>query len=624
MPQPWIGAPFPPRRWQAHALPIVLEAIETGEHGAVSACTGSGKSVLIAEVVSQALARGWGRVVVLTPTKRLVEQLAATIGARVGASRVGRFYTQAKEAQASVVIACNASSGTLADALDTLGGGVGLLIADELHRTEAVGVQDAVDRLKPQRRIGFSATSFRSLESESIRLFRREIVRYTLADALRDGVVVPWEVIPWTRAATKLDDACLSMLRPYVGAGRIVANAKSIPDAEGFAARATDAGIRAVAVHSRMTPEEQERRLDDLKDGRVRMVVFPSLLSEGVDYPWLQTLLLRRKSGAAVLFVQTVGRVLRTFPGKTKATILDPHGLFGTFSLLNEARLGPGGELPDAASEEEEPSPDITGEQIDLWPAPEESELRPLQTIAIWAALLRQAAEADGVVGARAGVKLNASAPTPRQMDTLGRMLKGAGWLPPEHARLLRDAVAIRAIPSVEAASALIDVLGGLIARRSTWTPTLPIWLPDVTLDGLAVEMTSARVEASAVVSKEAGVTVILVTQGPRTVYQEVRPMHDGDLGYGAQVKAVLKAAERLPAVEVWVDRAFVADLVMGRREGSTQARMMLKLYPHRPVAISVATDSHLEHRALLWKLFGQAKAKRAASIGRVSSWRRA
>ena len=56
--------------------------------------------------------------------------------------------------------------------------------------------------------------------------------------------------------------------------------------------------------------------------------------------PWLRWICLRRPVGSRVRFVQEVGRVLRAYPGKEIANIIDPHDLFGVHCLSNPERLG--------------------------------------------------------------------------------------------------------------------------------------------------------------------------------------------------------------------------------------------------------------------------------------------
>ena len=79
-PAPWTDAPWTPRRWQAEALPVVLDELRRGNRAIVSAIMGAGKSILIAELVWLACAgkKPDHQIVVSSPRKRLVNQPRAS------------------------------------------------------------------------------------------------------------------------------------------------------------------------------------------------------------------------------------------------------------------------------------------------------------------------------------------------------------------------------------------------------------------------------------------------------------------------------------------------------------------------------------------------------------------
>ena len=337
-PEPWNGAPWTPRRWQAQALPAVLNALDRDQRAIVSAVMGAGKSVLIAEVAHQQL--GEQPVVVTTPTQALVDQLAGTVARRVGQDSVGRYFTHAKEADRPVVVACNASAPALADVLADQGRHTGLWIADEVHRTETAQMLQAAAALRPDRQLGFTATPFRSDDRECLHLWDTVAFRYSLADALRDEVLVPWTVIPWDGdGEDDLDAVCLQLIRRHA-AGPGMVNAADIDDAERFAAVLQAHGLTSDTVHSRRNARDNTAALAALEKGDLDCVVHVNMLAEGVDLPWLRWLCLRRPMSARVRFIQEVGRVLRAAPGKDRAVLLDPHDLFGAFGWHFEEALG--------------------------------------------------------------------------------------------------------------------------------------------------------------------------------------------------------------------------------------------------------------------------------------------
>jgi superfamily II DNA or RNA helicase len=307
----------------------------------VSAVTGAGKSILIAELCRLALARTPDRVVlVTTPTRALVRQLSATIEERIGRGRVGRYFTSAKDATSPVIVTCNPSTLALSAELLALRRRAGLVIVDECHGSESETLRASIPLLSPRWRVGFTATPFRSLPKESLTLWSRVVYRYTLDDALRDGVLVPFRSQGWDgRGTDEIDEVCLALLQAHARGPGII-SALTIEDAEQYAAYLTAKGLAAKAIHSKLSAPVQAALLADLEAGKLSALVHVSLLSEGVDLPWLRWLCMRRPVQARVRFVQELGRVLRVHPGKTEALLLDPHDLLGLHGIAHPETLG--------------------------------------------------------------------------------------------------------------------------------------------------------------------------------------------------------------------------------------------------------------------------------------------
>lgn len=350
-----------PRPWQAAAFPLVMDAIAARRSGVVQAVMGSGKSFLIGWVCGAIELGLTDVVVVTTSTQRLVEQLAETIGQHVG-GRVGRYYSDAKEVRGrDYIVCCNPSAQSLGEELKRQGRTVNVLIVDEAHRSECATMLAAVkDQLCPGVMIGFTATPFRSSQTEELSLFECSIYEYGARQAMRDGVVVPYRVIPWTGAECSVDDACVSMIREMTGPG--IVSADDIADAEAYADVLREAGISSAPIHSKQAKIVQDSILKRLQSGDLQTAVHVSMLQEGVDFPWLAWICLRRKGMSRVRFPQEVGRALRAAPGKTLAYILDPHDHFGSFSLNVESVLQGQGEAPTTGVMMQ-----ITGTRDGLW-----------------------------------------------------------------------------------------------------------------------------------------------------------------------------------------------------------------------------------------------------------------
>jgi len=533
-----VTQPFELRKWQCDCLPKCMEALAARRWGVVSAVMGSGKSILIREVI-----RTWlsdlanvelGVVVVTTPTVQLVEQLAKTF--RTGGLEVGSYYTHAKEAAAPVVVCCNASARALADELAAKGRKVGLWIADEAHRTQSDQLLEAAEILAPVARLAVTATPFRSDERERISAFNETIFRYTPADALDDKVIVPPRIIGWEGQETSVDEACLAMIRQHAHGPGIV-NALNIEDAEAFAARLGRAGFRAQAIHSRHSKAERDSRLAQLEHGELDMLVHVALLAEGVDMAWLRWLCMRRPVGARVRFIQEVGRVLRAFEGKAEAVLLDPHDLFGTFALTFADALGwfePHVPEPREPGEEEGDGDEVVQE-------PEERRVRARGKVAAWARQLLLAMSAEWVgetkIASAAWKQLPPSLEQLKFLRTLAQ--RGGKYLPPEHRTAVQAVLRADQLLSRGVTSDLLSVLLAVTKRGEPWEPAIEVPAPSAT----AIERASKDVLPEDLVWRAAGVLLdrqqgapvaepvvaIVVLQGNRIVHAEVRLRRPGE-----------------------------------------------------------------------------------------------
>lgn len=365
---PW--GPYTPRRMQAEAFPRVLASLQAGGRPVVAATMGSGKSVLIGALANAMLDPNHA-VVITAPIERLVRQLSATVGQICGEEHVGQFYGKRKEPHKRVVVACNPSLAGLTEALAARGRRCGLLVVDECHRSECASVRDVVPDLRPEALVGFTATPYRSCKTEALSLYTDLVYRYTWADGRKDGVLVP-RVDLWDDKADEhadLNAQCLHLIRTKrcltcgktaLEHGPGIVSARDIADAEAFASWLRAHGLAAGAIHSKMSADDQDDAIRRLRTGALQILVHVSMLSEGVDFPWLQWLCLRRPVGSRNRLVQEVGRIGRVHPesGKDHSLCIDPNFLIHTHGLMHEAAIGEA--LEAAAAEEERRASDPT------------------------------------------------------------------------------------------------------------------------------------------------------------------------------------------------------------------------------------------------------------------------
>jgi superfamily II DNA or RNA helicase len=409
-----------PRRCQVEAFAAYVAARDAGSlsAGVFAAATGSGKSILLAEVVADQLQLLTGPadvVVVTTPTVQLVEQLALTLIERLGEG-VGVYYTRGKDTAQRVVVTCHPSFGDCLAALTKAGRRVVVWCADECHKTDNPQILQPAATIPDVPRIGWSATPYKSDPdpAKGLTLWLHELDRYSIDDALADGVLVPWSATgigAWDAKRVNdlaayadslrpdaperadlaaeqqeiIDRASVLWVKSQRGPG--VVSARGVVDAEAFAKRLEDAGVRALTLHSNQSSAIRRARLEALREGVIDCLVHVQILVEGVDLPWLRWGCLRRPRGR-VGFVQEVGRFLRSSPGKVIAALFDPYGLFLWHGISHPSQLA-GALIEDVEEVDEEvQAPDMI-ELIDpltgkVYRVPVESKARTsLQRVAV-------------------------------------------------------------------------------------------------------------------------------------------------------------------------------------------------------------------------------------------------
>lgn len=440
-----------PRGWQADALPVTLQSLRSGAPTLVSACTGAGKSWFLAFVLADVLTTlrpGWA-VVVTVPTEALVEQLHGTLAGFLGPERVGRWYGRRKR-MATVTVCCLPSLSGLVAELRMQGQRCALWVGDEVHRAEAY--ESDLELLAPVCRLGLTATPYRS--STGLSLWPTLTYRYGMADAISDGVLVPPVVRLWRGDdMERVTEATIAMIRDHAH-GPGVVSASNIDDAEDTAGVLSEAGIEALAIHSRMSHRERADRLEALRVGDVDALVHVRVLSEGVDLPWLRWLALRSAhSRTRVGLVQEVGRVLRIDPDdptKTEGIVLDPLGLTMSVGIDHAEDL-----IAAADAEPEDRQERERQEELDAL-ANEEALAQRFDDLACWLAANRHRLMGESKV-------LRTGAPTEAQIAMLDKVKGGTRWLASGDRERVQELLSGRMTARV--AGDLIDLLKGAKRR---------------------------------------------------------------------------------------------------------------------------------------------------------------
>ncbi|MEW1959561.1 DUF3427 domain-containing protein [Kineococcus sp. NPDC059986] len=319
----------------------------------VVAATGTGKTVLAAFDYRQ-LREQHGRdltLLFIAHRRELLDQARRTYREVLGDGAFGELLVGGERPRKGRHVFASVQS-LNANVLDGLAPRqYDVVVLDECHHAKADSYQRVLDRLEPIELLGLTATPERSDGGDVLALFGgRTAAELRLWDALADDLLVPFHYfavddgtdlrdLTWRRGGydvegltslyTGDDTRARLVLRELrrrvadVGAMRAIGFCVSVEHAHYMARVFRDAGIDALAVSGGSTPEERTAALRRLKEGDVRVLFAVDLYNEGVDVPQVDTVLFLRPTESATVFLQQLGRGLRTSPGKAVLTALD-------------------------------------------------------------------------------------------------------------------------------------------------------------------------------------------------------------------------------------------------------------------------------------------------------------
>ena len=272
----------------------------------------------------------------------------------------GRTYVQ----HGARVFVCSVQ--TLVKRLDKMPADPDLIVVDEAHHLVEGNTWGAVvERWPDARLLPVTATPCRT-DGRGLGIgsggFADDLLKGpSMAWLIENGFLSPYRIfapptaLDMTGVRTRAgdyakDDLDRAMDKPVITGSalehyrrladgrRAVAFCVSVQHAEHVAAEFNAAGIRAESLDGTMDATEREARINRFSAGETLILTSADLISEGVDIPAIEVAILLRPTQSLALYLQQVGRALRTFPGKTEAIILDHVGAVRQHGLPDEDR----------------------------------------------------------------------------------------------------------------------------------------------------------------------------------------------------------------------------------------------------------------------------------------------
>lgn len=350
---------LPLRDYQDDGMRKLVAALSRVQRVAGVLPTGGGKTVLFghmsAEYVAEQKARGTNRkVLVLAHRDELVTQAARKIKSIAPHLPVGIVKAERDEVWAPVVVASvqtlrhGRRLGALRD--------VGLIIVDECHHATAPTYRTILEHygcFDPDRgtkAVGVTATLARTDGAALREVWEEAIVIETMAGLIRRGflldpvgkrVEVPnLDLRSVKRSRGDYQDgdlgrAMVGSLAPEVVAKAYLEHAPedygvmfwpTVESARIAAEAMNDMGIRTESVWGSQPIDDRRRILRHADEGKVQVLSNCMVLTEGFDWPRARVGVIARPTDSTPLYQQMAGRVLRPYPGQSKALLLDVVG----------------------------------------------------------------------------------------------------------------------------------------------------------------------------------------------------------------------------------------------------------------------------------------------------------
>ncbi len=357
---------FQPRGVQIEALYALEDSRSEGAtKGLVQAATGVGKTYLAAFDSAK-----YKRVLFVAHREEILKQAAVSFKNVRHSDDYGFFHGKQKDTGKSVIFASVATLGKneyltedffASDYFD-------YLVIDEFHHAVNDQYQRIVNYFKPQFLLGLTATPER-MDGKNIYEICDYNVPYeiSLKEAINKGVLVPFHyygiydetdysslhLIKGRYDEKELNETYIGNVKRYdliykyytkYRSKRALGFCCSRQHAEEMAKEFCKRGIESVAVYSNADSkfsEDRDTAIEKLKNQEIRVIFSVDMFNEGIDIAALDMVMFLRPTESPIVFLQQLGRGLRTSKGKEYLNVLD---FLGNYEKAGRAPLFLSGE----------------------------------------------------------------------------------------------------------------------------------------------------------------------------------------------------------------------------------------------------------------------------------------
>ncbi len=390
------------RDYQVRAVEAAFREWETVRSTLIVSPTGGGKTTIFGEIVNRIQPN---RALILAHREELIFQAKARMEDQFGLDcdiEMGQESASKHDIFRTPVIAATVQtliSGTGDDRRmhNFSPNDFGLLVIDEGHHSTAASYRKVIDHFSqnPDLKIlGVTATPDRADEEALGQIFETVADVYEILDAIHDGWLVPIdqqlievEDLDFSHVRTTAGDlnygdlaavmeaekilqgVCGATLQ-LIGNKQTIVFATSVKHAE-MACNIFNRSRTGMAgwICGRTPKDERRRTMRQFHDGSLQVLCNVGCITEGVDVPAAEIVIMARPTKSRSLYAQMAGRILRPLPGlvdsigngddrraaiaasaKPRALIIDFVGNSGRHKLITSADIL-GGNVSEEARE---------------------------------------------------------------------------------------------------------------------------------------------------------------------------------------------------------------------------------------------------------------------------------
>ena len=338
------------RDYQIDICSRVSEAFENHRSVMVQMPTGTGKTIVLAELVKQLMMKDEGvRILIVAHRRELIEQIKATIKRMKMDSR-------------NITVE---SIQTISRRIATIEFVPSLVVIDEAHHALAKTYKMMWETWPDAKFLGLTATPCRLNGKGFTDLFDVLVQSWDIPTFIKEKWLSTYDFVSIKadsrtqqlisslkkRGAdgdyqVKEMDAVLnkrpSIERLYNCVMEFARNRKgfvyaiNIDHARSIAEHYQSQGVNAVAIDSHTPVKERERFISSFRSGGLQVLVNVDIFSEGFDCPDVEFIQLARPTLSLAKYLQMVGRGLRPSKGKKNCMIIDNVGLYCVFGLPSQ------------------------------------------------------------------------------------------------------------------------------------------------------------------------------------------------------------------------------------------------------------------------------------------------